>query len=359
MSSSTPTLNIRRRRTRWGSLFFFIVLHAAAFIGAPWYVLTHGIAPDEAVLFAVYAIGTVLAIGVGYHRLFSHVAFKASPIVRFVVLFFGAATFEQSALKWSSQHRRHHLHVDTELDPYNIKSGFWYAHMGWILFWKHPVSYDNVRDLQKSRLIMHQHDHYQLWALGAGIGIPLAIGAAFGHVLGAFFLSVALRMTLVFHVTFFINSYAHTFGTATYDHNSSARDHWLGAVLTNGEGYHNFHHRFPSDYRNGLHWYAWDPSKWVIWALSRAGLAKQLNRTPPFQILKARLQADRDRAGAALQNGAKEDPSQALSALGFEHEKILQSAAEWESAVKRGENGGAEERRFKSVYRRWTRLTAV
>ena len=75
----------------------------------------------------------------------------------------------------------------------------------------------------------------------------------------------------------------------------SARSHWMTSILTSGEGYHNFHHRFPSDYRNGLHWHDWDPSKWLIWSLSRLGLVRDLNRTPPSQILEARREAARGR----------------------------------------------------------------
>ena len=98
------------------------------------------------------------------------------------------------------------------------------------------------------------------------------------------------RLALVHHCTFFINSFAHTFGTAEYDAVSSAKDNWIGALLTNGEGYHNYHHRFPSDYRNGIRWYHWDPTKWVIWTLSKVGLASELKRTPLEKIAEARSQ---------------------------------------------------------------------
>src|SRR6185436_18588993 len=103
---------------------------------------------------------------------FAHTAFKANAAVRFFVLFFGAAAFEQSALKWASQHRRHHQYTDTEKDPYNIKQGFFYAHVGWIMFWKHSVDYSNVKDLQKSRLVMSQHRRYQWWSMTAGVVTP-------------------------------------------------------------------------------------------------------------------------------------------------------------------------------------------
>ena len=107
---------------------------------------------------------------------------------------------------------------------------------------------------------------------------------------GAF---VEIRLVVVFHVTFFINSFAHTFGSQDYDPHSTARDSWICAILTNGEGYHNYHHRFPSDYRNGIRWYHWDPTKWLVWSLARIGWARDLNRTPPAQIEAARVETCR------------------------------------------------------------------
>jgi stearoyl-CoA desaturase (delta-9 desaturase) len=282
-----------RRHLRWGSIIFMLGIHSAVLFGLPVYVYYHGITFPEMALFIFYTLATSFAITVGYHRLFAHSTFKTNPFWTFLMLFFGAATFEQSALKWSSQHRRHHQFTDTEKDPYNIKKGFFYAHMGWIMFWKHSVNYDNVKDLQKSRLIAHQHANYQWWSMIAGVVTPLAIGGLTDNMLGALLWSVAARIVLVFHSAFFINSFAHTFGTRPYDPTISAKDNWFGAVLTNGEGYHNFHHKFPNDYRNGIRWYHWDPSKWFIWVLARLGFAWDLKRTSDHQIFQARLAASR------------------------------------------------------------------
>lgn len=156
--------------------------------------------------------------------------------------------------------------------------------MGWILFYKHRVNYDNVKDLQKSKLVMNQHYLYSLWSVGAGIVIPMLIGVWIGHPLGAFIMAVSLRLVLVIHSAFFINSWAHMFGTRKYDATISARDNWFGVFLTNGEGYHNFHHKFPNDYRNGIRWYDYDPSKWLIFALSKIGWTWDLKRTPDARI---------------------------------------------------------------------------
>jgi stearoyl-CoA desaturase (delta-9 desaturase) len=290
-SNDSQALCLRQRKTRWGSIVFFALIHSVAFIAAPLYAAQYGISPFTIAFTALYGFLTLLAISVGYHRLFSHSAFKAHPALKLICLYLGAATFQQSALKWSSLHRRHHQLTDTPGDPYNIKFGFWYAHMGWIMFWKQPVDYANVRDLQKDPMIVHQHQYFQAWAIMAGVAVPIAIGALAGHAAEAALFAVALRMTLVYHATFFINSYTHTFGSADYDAKTSARDHWLGALLTNGEGYHNFHHAFPVDYRNGIRWYHWDPAKWIIFIGSFIGLTTDLKRTTPARIEEARRRA--------------------------------------------------------------------
>lgn len=283
-----PAYNTRmKKKIRWGSVVFLVLTGIAGLVGVPVYAALCGISRSELILFVFMSFATITSITVGYHRLFSHAAFKAHPLVQFLVLFFGAASFQQSAYRWASLHRTHHRHTDTELDPYNIKRGFWYAHVGWVVFNKPPVNYENVQDLAKNPLVMHQHRHYQLWAFTAGVITPLAAGAATGHVLGAALLSVAARISLVHHLTFFINSLAHSVGSAGYDSHSSSRDNWFAAILTNGEGYHNFHHRFPSDYRNGYRWYHWDPSKWVIWSLSKIRLTRDLRKTPEWQIQSA------------------------------------------------------------------------
>lgn len=270
------------RATRWVGILFFIVIHLAAVVGVPVYLAIRGANAAEWTLFVAYWFLTNMAITAGYHRLFAHASYKCHPLVRFLLLFFGAATFEQSALKWASQHRQHHQFTDTERDPYNIKRGFWYAHAGWILQWKHRVNYDNVPDLRKSRLVMSQHHGYTLWSVGAGVVLPMAIGFAIGRPLGAFLMAVCLRLVLVMHSAFFINSFAHVFGDRPHNELISAGDHWLGAILTNGEGYHNYHHHhYPADYRNGIRWFHWDPTKWLVFSLSKIGLASNLKRPAP------------------------------------------------------------------------------
>lgn len=290
------TIQLAKRELIWVNIIFFTVTTLVGLIGAPIYYFHFGLSLSEWCLFLFYIAATGMSITVGYHRLFAHRTFKANPLVEFLVLFFGAAAFEQSALRWASQHRDHHRFVDTDQDPYSIKKGFFYAHIGWLIFWRHPAHLENARDLQKNKLVMSQNNFYILWASVAGIILPVMLGALSGHALGAFIFTVCLRLTFVYHSTFCINSVCHMFGKATYDIYSTAKDHWFVAFLTFGEGYHNFHHHFPGDYRNAVRWYQWDPSKWTIFCLKFLGLASDLKRVSNFRILEARLTAQNQSA---------------------------------------------------------------
>ena len=278
-----------RRRTKWAGIILFAVLILCGVIGTPLYIHRYGISAAEIILFLFYFLATGMAITVGYHRLFAHASYKTNHAIRFLLLFFGAATYEESALKWASQHRQHHQFTDTDKDPHNSKRGFWYCHIGWILFYKHCVNQDNVKDLLQNKWVMHQHRYYNLWAVVSGIFLPMLLGFWTGHPLGAFVMSICLRMFLVMNAAFFINSYAHMIGDNSFDKKMSATDHWLGALITNGEGYHSFHHRFPNDYRNGIRWYHWDPSKWAICFLSWLGLTWDLKSTSPAQLASSLL----------------------------------------------------------------------
>ena len=289
IKSTSGAYPLAQPRTMWVGMSFFLIIHLVGILGTPLYIIYHGVSGAEWLLFLSYVLLTNMAITMGYHRLFAHKTFETNSLILFFLLFFGAATFEESALKWASQHRQHHRFTDTDQDPYNIKRGFWYAHMGWIVSWKHRVNYDSVNDLQKSKLILHQHAWYSVWSVVSGVILPMMIGIAIGRPLGAFLMAVCLRLGLLLNSAFFVNLFCHTFGKRTFGGSLSAKDHWMGAFLTNGEGYHDFHHRFPSDYRNGIRWYDWDPTKWLIFALSKLRLARDLKKTQSEKIRLAQI----------------------------------------------------------------------
>lgn len=325
-----------QKKVIWKNLVFFSVTTLVGVIGAPLYICRFGLRAADLWLFAFYMAATGMSITVGYHRLFSHASFKANSFIQSLLLFFGAAAFEEPALDWSSEHRNHHRYVDTDRDPYSIKKGFWYAHIGWLLFWEHKRDYENVKDLKRNKLLMHQHQYYLAWAVVSGILLPIFIGSLTGHTLGALVLSVCLRITLVYHCTFFINSICHMFGKATYDIYATAKDHWLIAFLTYGEGYHNFHHRFPSDYRNGVRWYQWDPSKWLIYFFSWFGLSWDLKRVSNIRILEARLAGEHQRARDSLERflGFSEITAKTLGLFQEQYARVRQCLLGWDHSVK-------------------------
>lgn len=330
---------------RWNPLntIFLVGTLALAAVAVPWHLAVHGFRWSEWIvsLAMVFAIGT--AISAGYHRLFSHKAFVASPPVRFLLLLFGAASFENSALKWSSDHRVHHRHVDDlAQDPYAIGKGFWYAHWTWVMESKElPIK--GVADLEKDPMVMWQHRHHFLIG-GLVASIPFWIGLATGNVIGHVVVGVLLRIVLTHHTTFFINSAAHVFGTRPYTEENSARDNWVLAPLTYGEGYHNFHHMWQWDYRNGALWYQYDSTKWLLNVLNWMGLVKRLRRVPETALRRARLRMEEKRLREKLATAgpvatsiqdrlalARERVDQALAALQERREAWEAKKAEWKA----------------------------
>jgi stearoyl-CoA desaturase (delta-9 desaturase) len=267
----------------WVNTLFLTLTPIAALALTIFHFTVDGFMPSLFIAAFLMTIMCGMSITMGYHRLYSHKSYDASFIVKFVLLLFGAAAFQNSLLKWASDHRVHHKFCDTEKDPYNINKGFFWAHMGWILF-KVPSNFEDEfpmsKDLLKDPLVMWQHKYYLPIAISVGILLPGLIGHMFGSVLGGLAVVGFARIVFVHHSTFFINSLCHMVGKTTYSESHTAKDSPIMALFTFGEGYHNFHHTFQADYRNGVKWHHFDPGKWAIWSLEKVGLARKLKRIP-------------------------------------------------------------------------------
>jgi stearoyl-CoA desaturase (delta-9 desaturase) len=274
---------------RWGNTVFLLLTPALSIILPPIYWAQVGFswAPIISMLVIWVLIG--MSITMGYHRLFSHRAYKTTAPVRALLLLVGGAAWQNSAVEWCSLHRRHHRHVDTDRDPYNAKRGFWWSHMGWILVANPANDHSNVRDLLKDPLVRFQHNHFYKITILINVGVPVLLGLIFDDVLGMLLFAGLVRVVIVHHFTFCINSVAHIFGSQPWSLENTARDSWLVSLITFGEGYHNYHHTFESDYRNGPHWTNFDPCKWSVWTLSRLGLAQDLRRVPADVIIRRRF----------------------------------------------------------------------
>lgn len=287
-SLSSPWKNAR---IDWVNLPFLLFAHVAGLGGLAYLIWVQASAWTIG-LGLLWGACCGLAITGGYHRLFAHRAYQANWLVRAFYLFFGAASVQNSALKWSSDHRRHHAHTDHDEDPYNISRGFWWAHLGWVIFKNtDDVPIASVHDLQRDPLVRFQDKYYLPLAIFSGALVPLALGFLWGDPIGALLVVGFLRLVIQWHATFAVNSVAHTIGTQPYSKKNSARDHFLTALVTMGEGYHNFHHSFQADYRNGVRWYHFDPTKWFVWTLSKLGLTWDLRRTPKLAIEHAKRMA--------------------------------------------------------------------
>ncbi|KAH8102929.1 hypothetical protein BXZ70DRAFT_905605 [Cristinia sonorae] len=233
----------------------------------------------------------MLGVTAGYHRLWSHRSFIASTPLQIFLLAGGACAVQGSAYWWAREHRAHHRYTDSELDPYSAKNGFLYTHLGWIVLKRDRApGPTDVRDLQKNKLVQWQHKNLSILIPIFGYAIPAIVpGYFWGDWAGGFYYAALLRLTCVQHSVFCINSLAHWLGDAVFDDKHTPRNHLLTAVLTMGEGYHNFHHQFPIDYRNAIKWYQYDPTKWFIAMSAWLGLSSNLQMFPDNEIRKGRL----------------------------------------------------------------------
>ncbi len=286
--------DLPRRQWDWINIAFIAAAHILAVLAVV-YLATTRFSWWTVGLGLLWFMLSGLSITGGYHRLFAHRSYRASRFLRLVYLLFGAAAAQNSASKWSADHRIHHAHTDEERDPYNIRRGFWWAHIGWVFVKRAEKADDEgVRDLIADPLVAWQHRHYVALAALFGVAIPTGLAALWGDPVGGALVAGFLRLVLQWHATFSINSFAHWLGRQPYGSGTTARDSALTALISFGEGYHNFHHRFQADYRNGVRWYQFDPTKWLVWSLSRLGATWDLRRTPGEAIERARRDATRD-----------------------------------------------------------------
>ena len=236
-----------------------------------------------------------ITVGVGLHRLWSHDSYKINKYVEFILILLSAGTLQGPALSWASNHFKHHTYTDTELDPHSsvkyksrIKS-FWWSHMGWML--EGEGSYKSIDKitmvkLGRNKLLRWQLKHYWMIALIMNTVVPALVGFICGHtMLAAYagFIFIGLGRAVQQQVTFFVNSLCHFAGTQKYVQ-GTAGDIWWLALLLLGENWHNYHHAFPSDYRNGAKWYQFDVHKWIIYLMSVFGLAWDLKRTAKVRV---------------------------------------------------------------------------
>ena len=335
-----------RNNVHWGNLISLMGTLAITLLVLPVFIWKYGADLNWWVhgsLFVGFYIFSGMGITFGYHRLLAHLSFKVRAPVKMAALLGGATAMQDSALNWCSDHRKHHKHVDHEEDPYNIKKGFWHAHIGWIIFKpKVDPPKDNVKDLANDPMVMWQHRWWIHLGVLIGFGVPTLVGFLVGGpagelgsvvgALGGFLIGGCARLVAMHHGTFFINSLCHYIGKQPYSSTHTAKDSWITAIFTFGEGYHNFHHEFQHDYRNGVKPWQFDPTKWTAWTLTKLGLARDLRRVPNEKIMLAEISQKNKMLEQKLSGHARPVCEKAQALFAEAGEKLHSASETWECA---------------------------
>ncbi len=282
-----------------------VTLPFLGFVAAIVEVWGWGITWLHLALLASMYIVTALGITVGYHRLFTHRSFETYTITRFLFAVFGAMAIEGPVLKWAAVHRRHHQHSDSEEDPHSphhhgpgllgLLGGLWHAHVGWV-FDRDPADLKRyVGDLVRDRWVRRASNTWLLWAF-IGLVVPAILGGiislSWSGVLLGFIWGGLVRVFLVHHVTWSINSICHLWGTRPFNSRDESRNNLIFGLLGLGEGWHNNHHAFPTSARHGLRWWQIDISYWVIKLMELTGLAWKV-RVPALESIDPKRSENR------------------------------------------------------------------
>ena len=284
-------MNNTKQKLDWGSILFMSIYHGLLVILTPFYFLSGSFSWVALIGGVCLYILAGLGITAGYHRFFAHRTYQTHPIIEIFYLLLWCLGFAGSAATWSYDHRIHHAKTDTDEDPYSIKKWFWYAHMGWFLLERPAMNPTKIPDLWASKWVRFQHNNYRFIALNLNLIIVFSV-AMLTNWFSSFYFCFLAWMFVFHHSMFFINSLAHTWGSRTYVAELTAVDNFILAFLTFGEGYHNYHHAFPNDYRNGISWYHFDPTKWLIWTLEKLHLAKNLRSKDGLIVRTNLIQKD-------------------------------------------------------------------
>lgn len=275
----------RRQRRRWGTTLFMAVIHGLALVALlprfwSWEAL--------GTLLLLYWLTACVGVTLGYHRLLAHGAFKVPNWLEALITTCGTLSCQHGPIDWVGLHRHHHLHSDDPADHHNSHLGFWWSHFGWMLrdvpaqHYVHQLTPDMqhvpyYRWLNRNFLLLQLPLAVLLYSIGQGMG-------AGGWALVLW--GIPLRLVLVYHVTWLVNSATHRWGYVSHASGDGSRNNWWVALLTFGEGWHNNHHAYPSSARMGFRWWELDLTWWHIRALYAVGLASRLRLAPQLRPLR-------------------------------------------------------------------------
>jgi stearoyl-CoA desaturase (delta-9 desaturase) len=263
---------------------------------AIWQTWQHDLSWSDVIVFVIVYVFTGLGVTVGFHRLLTHRSFKTSPFIRGLLAALGSAAIEGPVISWVADHRKHHAYSDRDGDPHSphvgfgpglrgALSGLFHAHVGWLFIHTQRGARERYApDLLGDPVIEWINRTFLMWA-AIGLAIPFGLGVAIGHTLKSGLTGLLwgglVRMLVVHHVTYSINSLCHSFGRRPFATDDESRNlAWL-SPFTFGEAWHNNHHAFPTSAIHGLRRWQFDPSAYVILALERAGLVWDVVKVSP------------------------------------------------------------------------------
>jgi stearoyl-CoA desaturase (delta-9 desaturase) len=247
--------------------------------------------PDLVLLVGLY-IPITLGVTVGFHRMLTHRSFRAHPAVRAALLICGSMSVEGAAITWAANHLKHHVFADEPGDPHSPVDGLVHAHLGWLFGPEDADPERYCQHLLKDRVVVFVDRTFWLWVV-LSLAIPFALGGWTGLLWGGL-----VRMFLLHHVTWSVNSICHTFGHRAFETTDRSRNQWTVGLLALGEGWHNNHHAFPRSAIHGLDRWQFDFSALFITTFERLGLVTNVQRIAPDALVRKRLQA----AGATAQS---------------------------------------------------------
>lgn len=290
-----------------GRLARFVTL---LFVGAPLVGLAVGIwlfwgrglgLRDLALAIAMYFL-TGFGITIGFHRLLTHKAFVARRPLKITLIALGSMGYEGGPIEWVANHRRHHAFTDREGDPHSphvgtghgLLKGLWHAHLGWLFTANATSSRRYARDLWRDRDVVAVNRLFPLWcviSLALPFGLGWALGGTLAAAFSAFIWAGLVRVFVLHHVTWSINSVCHQFGRRSFTTDDRSSNVHLLAIVSMGESWHNGHHAFPRSARHGLLPTQWDPAARVISWFEGAGWASEVQLPSPDAIRARRVDA--------------------------------------------------------------------
>jgi stearoyl-CoA desaturase (Delta-9 desaturase) len=276
-----------------------VALPFLGFLAALWLLWGGVVSGRDIAILAVTYVLVGLGVTIGFHRMLTHRSFEAKPWLRATFAILGSMSVQGAVIHWVADHRKHHTFTDEEGDPHSphthsgegirgVLTGLWHSHMGWLFDDEKASARRFAPDLRKDPVIRWVDKYFPLWVL-LGLAIPFAAGFALsgGSLfagLTAFVWAGLVRVFLLHHATWSVNSICHMYGRRPFATDDESRDNWLVALVSLGEGWHHSHHAFPTSARHGLRQFQFDPSYFVIRNLERLGLVWNVKRPGAEQI---------------------------------------------------------------------------